>query len=165
MLEQLEEAGEELKRADHLVYVSLKYTRTADVLLNSLSRMIESYDHLIMALLEYAKDTMGLETIPKTPIEKGRVLKEYYKQQEIHDNIDLYFLLRKISRSTYDSEQEYRRHVAILCTIDGREEIINIDIITQYLEFEKKFFSFVVKLIGEYAKQKHKEEEEGWEKE
>ncbi len=165
MLEQLEEAGEELKRADHLVYVSLKYTRTADVLLNSLSRMIESYDHLIMALLEYAKDVKGLETIPKTPIEKGRVLKEYYEEQEIHDNIDLYFLLRKISRSTYDSEQEYRRHVAIICTIDGREEMINIDIITQYLEFEKKFFGFVVGLIGEHAKKKHKEEEEGWEKE
>ncbi len=165
MLEQLEEAGEELKRADHLVYVSLKYTRTADVLLNALSRMIESYEHLLMALLEYAKDTKGLEVIPKTPIEKGNVLKKYYDQQEIHDNIDLFFLLRKISRSTYDSEQEYRRHVAILCTIDGREEIINIDIITQYLEFEKKFFSFVVQLIGEYAKKKHKEEEEGWEKE
>jgi len=27
MLEILEEAGEELKRAEHLIYVSLKYTR------------------------------------------------------------------------------------------------------------------------------------------
>jgi len=165
MLESLEDAGEELKRADHLVYVSLKYTRTADVLLNSLNRMIDCYDHLIQALLEYAKDSKGLEVIPKTPIEKGRVLKEYYDQQEILDNIDLYFLLRKIVRSTHSSEQEYRRHVCIITTIDGREEIINIDIITQYLEFEKKFYGFVVNLIGERAKEHHKEEEEGWEKE
>lgn len=165
MLESLEDAGEELKRADHLVYVSLKYTRTADVLINSLNRMIDCYDNLITALLEYAKDSKGLEEIPRTPIEKGRVIKKYFDEQEIHDNIDLYFLLRKIVRSTHTSEQEYRRHVSIITTIDGREEIINIDIITQYLEFEKKFYGFIVQLMGERAKDHHKEEEEGWEKE
>jgi CTP synthase (UTP-ammonia lyase) len=162
MIEQLEDAGDELKRADHLVYVSLKYTRTADVLKNSLQRMIDSYEQMIEALLLYSQDVKGLKEIPKTPLEKGNLVKQMYDEQEIKDNVDLYFLLRKIIRSNYSTEQEYRRHVAIVTTVENREEIINIDIITQYLEFQKKFFSFVLEMLKDHAKKKHVEEN-GWE--
>ena len=162
MIGLLEDAGEELKRADHLIYVSLKYTRTADVLLNCLSRMIDAYELLLDALIAYAKDTKSLQDAPTTPIEKGNLVKKLYPQQEIQDNIDLFLLLRKIYRAPYESEQEYRRHVAIITTIDGREEIVNIDVITQYHEFERNFFKFVVDMIGDHARQKHKEEND-WE--
>jgi len=162
MIILLEDAGEELKRADHLVYVSLKYTRTVDVLMNSLSRMIDAYDYLIGALLLYAKEEKSLQVIPSSPLEKGNVIKKLYPQQEIQDNIDLFFLLRKVYRAPHDKEQEYRRHVALITTIDGREEIINIDIITQYLEFQKQFYGFVVNMLKDYAKRKHVDEN-GWE--
>jgi hypothetical protein len=162
MITLLEDAGEELKRADHLIYVSLKYTRTVDVLLNSLSRMIDAYEFLIDALLEYAKEKKNLQTIPTTPLEKGEVVKKLYPQQEIQDNIDLFFLLRKIYRAPHEKEQEYRRHVALITTIEGREEIVNIDIVTQYLEFQKNFYGFVVNMLKDYAKQKHVDEN-GWE--
>jgi len=162
MIEVLEEAGEELKRADHLVYVSLKYTRTGDVLLNSLSRMIDAYDFLVDALLAFAKDTKKLQQIPTSPLEKGNLVKQLYSQQEIQDNVDLFFLLRKIYRAPHEKEQEYRRHVALITFIEGREEIINIDVITQYLEFQKQFYGFVVTMLKDYAKQKHVDEN-GWE--
>ena len=162
MIEKLDDAGEELKRAEHLIYVSLKYTRTADVLFNTIVRMLDAYDLLINTLLEYAKDTKSLQESPTTPLEKGNLVKKLYPQQEIQDNIDLFFLLRKIYRAPYEKEQEYRRHVAIITTLDGREEVINIDIITQYYEFEKNFFQFVVNMVGDHAKKKH-EEENGWE--
>lgn len=162
MIEHLDEAGEELKRADHLVYVSLKYTRTGDILLNSLSRMIDCYDLLLEALLEYAQDTQKLEHIPKTPLERGSLVKELYPQQDVRDNVDLYFLLRKIFRAPHDREQEYRRHVALVTTVEGREEIVNIDIITQYLEFQKKFYGYVVTMTRDHAKKKHMDEN-GWE--
>lgn len=162
MISLLEDAGEELKRADHLVYVSLKYTRTVDVLLNSLSRMIDAYELLISALLEHAKQEKNLQSIPTSPLERGNIIKQLYPQQEIQDNIDLFFLMRKIYRAPHEKEQEYRRHVSLITSIDGREEIINIDIITQYLEFEKKFYGFIVNMLKDYAKQKHVEEN-GWE--
>lgn len=162
MIELLDDAGEELKRADHLVYVSLKYTRTGDVLLNSLSRMIDCYDYLLSALLEYAQDTQSLQQIPKSPLEKGKLVKQLYPQQDVQDNVDLFFLLRKIFRAPHDREQEYRRHVALITTVEGREEIINIDIITQYLEFQKQFYGFVVNMTKDHAKQKHVDEN-GWE--
>ncbi len=162
MIELLDDAGEELKRADHLIYVSLKYTRTADVLINTLSRLIDAYDLLLSALLAYAKDTKNLQETPTTPIEKGNLVKKLYPQQEVQDNVDLFFLMRKIYRAPHVSDQEYRRHVSITTTIDGREEIVNIDIITQYNEFEKNFFRYVVNILGDYAKKKH-EDENGWE--
>ena len=163
MIETLEDAGEELKRAEHLVYVSLKYTRTGDVLQNTLSRMIDSYELLLDALLEYAQDTKSLQTIPTTPLERGNTVKKLYPQQEIQDNVDLYFLLRKIFRApNKQREEEYRRHVALITTVEGREEIINIDVITQYLEFQKQFYGFIVNMLKDHAKKKHVEEN-GWE--
>jgi hypothetical protein len=162
MIELLDDAGEELKRAEHLIYVSLKYTRTADVLFNTLSRMIDGYEFLLDSLLAYAKDEKGLQESPKTPLEKGNLVKKLYPQQEIKDNVDLFFLMRKIYRAPYEKEQEYRRHVATITHIDGRDEILNIDIITQYYEFQRAFFKFVVDMLGSYAKQKH-EDENGWE--
>ena len=164
MMEMLDDAGEELKRAEHLIYVSLKYTRTTDVLLNVISRMIEAYEHLIDVLLMYAQEKLDVEQLPKSPLEKGNLVKKTYSEQEIHDNIDLFFLLRKIYRAPYEKEQEYRRHVTLISTIDGREEIINIDVITQYYEFQKQFFRYIVDKFGSFAQDKRAEEESEWEK-
>ena len=45
MFDDLEfDADEELKRADHMIYVTLKYTRTADVIHNILKRLINAFD-------------------------------------------------------------------------------------------------------------------------
>ncbi|MFW5865891.1 MAG: hypothetical protein ACOCU6_02235 [Nanoarchaeota archaeon] len=165
MIGYLDDAGEGLKRAEHLIYVSLKYTRTTDVLLNVIARMINAYEYMIDALLMYAQEKFDVEEIPKSPLEKGSLVKKTYSDQEIHDNIDLFFLLRKLHRAPYEKEQEYRRHVAMISTIDGREEIVNIDVITQYFEFQKQFFRYVVDKLGSYAKEKYAEEESEWDKE
>ena len=53
-------------------------------------------------------------------------------------------------------------NVAIITLLDGREEILNIDIITQYYEFEQNFFKFVVGMLKDHAKKKH-DEENDWE--
>lgn len=162
MIGMLEDAGEEIKRADHLTYVSLKYTRTVDVLINTISRMIDAYTYLIDALLLYAQEKKNLQELPTSPLERGNLVKKLYPQQEIQDNVDLFFLLRKIFRAPHTKDQEYRRHVSLTTVIDGREEIVNIDIITQYLEFQKKFFGFVVSFLKDYAKQKQ-DEDNDWE--
>ena len=46
------EAKEELKRADHLLYVTLKYTRTADVIKNTIHRLLNAIDYAIIFSLE-----------------------------------------------------------------------------------------------------------------
>ena len=52
MIESLEDAKEELKRVDHLIYVSLKYTRTVDVLRNVIERLVTASEFMITAMLK-----------------------------------------------------------------------------------------------------------------
>ena len=56
MREEFEDAKSELKRVDHLIYVSLKYTRTVDVFKSIIERLINSYGFLIEGILASLKD-------------------------------------------------------------------------------------------------------------
>lgn len=147
MREALEEAREELKRVDHLIYVSLKYTRTVDVLMNVVNRMIDAYSGMVDTLLKYALNEKMIQEIPQSPIERGELVKKLFPDQETVDNVELYFLLRKIHRSNPQRENEYRRHVTLRTFIEGREEIVNIDIATQYYHFQRKFFEAMEKRV------------------
>ena len=147
MLESLNDAKEELKRVDHQIYVTLKYTRTVDVLLNIITRMIDAYDFMMESLLKHALEKNFIEEIPQSPIERGNLIKEKFEDELIRDNIDLYFLLRKLHKSNPARENEYRRPVAMISYIENRKEIVNIDIITQYYEFQRNFLDYVASLI------------------
>lgn len=143
MDESIENAVEELKRVDHSIFVSLKYTRTVDILENIISRMVDCYEFLFVALLKYAKEHKMTLDMPSTPKERVTLLKELFKEQEVHDNVDLYLLLKAMLKANFSRENEYRRHVAMRAIIAGREEIININIISRYYEFLTSFFHLV----------------------
>ncbi|MGV8161952.1 MAG: hypothetical protein ACP5N2_01295 [Candidatus Nanoarchaeia archaeon] len=152
MMESLDDAREELKRVDHLIYVSLKYTRTIDIFLNAIGRMIDAYEFMFDALLKHAVDNKKLTELPKTPIEKGNMVKELYAEDEqVQKNVNLFFLMRKVQKSqVHAKEQEYRRHVTMRTIIDGKEEIMDIDTITDQYHAQMEFFGKVKKiLVGE----------------
>jgi hypothetical protein len=152
MRDAIENAVEELKRVDHSIFVSLKYTRTVDILINILIRMVDCYEFLMLALLKYAVENKMIGEIPTTPKERALLLKEVYKEQEVHNNVDLYLLLKAMLKSNYGKENEYRRHVAMRAIVAGREEIININIISQYYEYLTAFFHLVDNLTkGTYV--------------
>ncbi|GIU68868.1 MAG: hypothetical protein KatS3mg002_0104 [Candidatus Woesearchaeota archaeon] len=168
MDEAIENAVEELKRIDHSIFVSLKYTRTVDILENILIRMVDCYEYLFVALLKYAKEHKMISEIPSTPKEKVTLIKEVFKEQEIHDNIDLYLLLKAMLKANFTRENEYRRHVAMRAIIAGREEIININIISRYYELLISFFHLVDNLrrgtyvigTGPLVEEHHESDEE-----
>lgn len=152
MRECVDNACEELKRVDHSIFVSLKYTRTVDILVNIIMRMIDCYDYLFDALLKYAIEHKMIGAIPTTPKEKCVLIKQIFKEQEIHDNVDLYLLLKAIMKTNFTKENEYRRHVALRTYVAGREEIININIISQYYEIQTACFHLLDKLCkGDYV--------------
>lgn len=151
MMESLKDAKEELKRVDHLIYVSLKYTRTVDVLLNALNRMIAAYDFMFESMLQKALAEQKIDVIPTTPIERGNLIKKLYESdQQFIDNVELFFLIRKLHKSQNPQrEQEYRRHVTMKTIVDNREEIVDIDIITNYYHFQREFFKRVESIANE----------------
>ncbi len=51
MRESLDNAFREIRKVDHLIFVSLKYTRTVDMIKHVIKRMISSFDFMMDALL------------------------------------------------------------------------------------------------------------------
>jgi hypothetical protein len=157
MKESLFEAKEELKRVDHQIYVSLKYTRTVDVLMNCLSRMIDAYSCMVDSLLKYAveKKMVKEEFLPSTPLERMNFTNDLFKDPIVQTNMGLYALMRKIVKTNPKKEQEFRRHVTLRTMVDGKEFIVNIDIITSYYDSMKEFYEWIEQMIN-LVKEKEK---------
>ncbi len=144
MKESLFNAHQEFKRADHLLYVSLKYTRTADVIKNVVERLINTYNFVIEALLIKAQDDREIDEIPKTPKEKVEALKKVYSNRETFLNhTEFYFLLRRILRAPYSARSEFRRHVTMISDLDEVKIEITIDIISEYYNRTSDFLEYV----------------------
>ncbi len=143
----LDDAKQELKRVDHLIFVSLKYTRTTDVLLNVIKRMIDAYNFLLESLLKRALEDKRIDSIPFTPKERVTIINELYPEPEVKEHTSMYLLFRQISRNDYTSENEYRRHVTLVTYINGRREILNIDLVSVYYEGMLKFFEKVKNIV------------------
>jgi hypothetical protein len=148
MNEQIEQAREELKRIDHLIYVTLKYTRTVDVLISIVDRMINAYEFAIDAVLYHAKERGDIAEMPENPVAKSQKLGELLQGDLVKQNIDEFILFRKIKKiNTYERSNEYRRHVCMRTTIDNKDIEINIDNITEKYHELKKFVDFVMQHV------------------
>ena len=139
----LAEAKEELKRADHLLYVTLKYTRTADVIKNTIHRLLNSIDNAIISSLEILKKKKRLKEIPLTPVSRAELLSKLYNKAEMKQFLDFYFLLRKIDKAEFYKREEYRKHVALI--VEYGDEVIQVDTETleEYYIKTKQFVEFV----------------------
>ncbi len=150
MKDALEDAEEELKRADHLLYVSMKYTRTVDVIKAIIERLISAYDFMMEALLRYAKSKNKSFEEAKTPGLRLRIIRELFQKDErILEELDFYSLLRRIMRSKYKRVGEYRRNVAMIVEFDnstngeGGELVIDTERITSYYKRAVDFFNYL----------------------
>ena len=144
MEESLYEAKQELKRADHLIFVSLKYTRTVDVFKSIIQRLINVFDHLMDTLLKFKE-----QQIPQVPRVKVELVKSLYASNElIQEYMCLYLFLRAVDRAQFDRTLEYRRHVTMTAHLDDKEIEISIDIIEEYFNRVREFVEYVERLIN-----------------
>ncbi|MBU0535457.1 MAG: hypothetical protein KKE20_00715 [Nanoarchaeota archaeon] len=147
MKDNLEKAQEELKRVDHLIYVSLKYTRTCDIFKSILERMIASVEFMLNSLLKKMEAEGKIDSLPEQPIAKSNKVKENYQDDKIKEIADFYILLRKINRAPFDRAKEFRRHVTMTVQVGEEKMEINIDNITDYYKRIKEYYDHVNKVI------------------
>ena len=148
MKEALDNAIIELKRVDHLFYVSLKYTRTVDMMLHVVQRLANTFSFGIESLLKDAKENKKISSIPENIALRCKLLREIYKDERVNDYINFLIKLRKILRANYTKREEFRRHVTMTATIDNNEIVeINIDILKEYYEKAKEFVAFVKVIV------------------
>ena len=141
-------AREELKRFEHTIHVTLKYTRTIDVLLNALERLVSTYDIIFEALLENAKDNHLIVEIPKSPsLRSSLLIKIYPEDKELLKFITFYTFIRDTSKAKYKKREEYRRHVTLVVDFKNRTAEIDIDNLETCENVSFQFFDYAREII------------------
>ncbi len=143
MNDYLIEAREELKRLEHIIYVSLKYTRTVDVILNALNRCVSTFDLTIEGYLQKAVEEGKMSSIPKSPALCARRLQELYPDDEkLHHYLKYYHFLKTILKKPHVRRQEFRRHVTLIVELDKHTAEICIDNLGNAERFLHQFFRY-----------------------
>ena len=130
--------------ADHLLYVSLKYTKTCDVIINLLSRWKNMIDRGIDRLIEKAKKEKKWKPIPDAPRARVIQLKQIYsKSSEILSALELYELFRELDKLEKVRENEFRKGVNLRVTYRGQVININLIQLKDYATILEKFISYI----------------------
>ena len=150
MIESYKQSIEEFKRVDHLYHVSLKYTRTVDVIRSVIERFISTFEYAIDSLLKCMKEENEIEEIPTNPVGKGILAKENCNNEEMCSYLDMYLKLRKIMRASYTKREEYRRHVTMVTELDGETIDMDIDKLKEHYEETRMFLAYIKGRIEKY---------------
>ena len=93
----IEEIIKEKTSSDHLLYVSLKYTKTCDVILNLIARWKSLIELSFDAILEEFVNNGKIPHIPTNPKQRIEFMKKYFKKSEaIQKVIPLYIFFKRI---------------------------------------------------------------------
>ena len=139
-------AKEEIKRADHLIYISLKYTRTCDIMMNVINRLIEVFDELIHSALLDLKERGKIRNIPESKVSKAEELSKLKRSFKRY--IDLYFLLKKIFSSDFIRREEYRKNVTLISQLGPNENLeVTVPVLTEYFKKTKEFIDVLEEFI------------------
>ncbi len=130
--------------ADHLLYVSLKYTKTCDVMLNLIERWKSMILLCLDALLQKAKKQRLVKSIPAAPKMKVEILKQAFKKEPIViETINVYEFFKKAPELEKIRENEFRKNVCLRIIDSGKETRIDMDKLKEYSELLERFIKFV----------------------
>jgi len=128
--------------ADHLLYVSLKYTKTCDVIMNLILRWRKMIETAIDSMLNHAKKKKKISLVSTNPVGKiEQIRKLFKKDEEFLKVIDMYEMFRKIENLRKERIGEFRKNVALKVFYQGKEVNINLEELKIYAERLEKFIS------------------------
>lgn len=153
-------AKQELKRVDHLIYVTLKYTRTVDVLRSIISKLIYSYDILFDGILNGLKENGKIEALAVVPALKVRQILENIDNDVTQEVAVFYKSLRKIINLKYKSNQEFRRHVNMEVELDTGSFKVYIDTVEDYYHNTLNYFELIEQNIDLWIEGREASDEE-----
>jgi|SRR3989344_1657000 len=140
----MEDIIKEKISADHLLYVSLKYTKTCDVIINLLSRWKNMIEKVMDRLVERAKKEKKWQPVPDAPRAKLVQLKKIYaNNKEIIPALELYELFRDLEKLEKIREAEFRKNVNLKVKYKGETININLERLKDYAATLEKFISAI----------------------
>lgn len=128
--------------ADHLLYVSLKYTKTCDVIINLLLRWRNMIELGMDRLVEQAKKQRKWKPVPDAPRAKLMQLKKIYAaNKDLMDTFSLYELFRDVESLEKVRENEFRKGVNLRVSYKGQVININLEKLKEYAALLERFIS------------------------
>ena len=144
----MEEIIQEKISADHLLYVSLKYTKTCDVITNLLLRWRKMIETCINQLLKKAQKEKKIFEVSENAMGKIKQIKELFeKDKEFIEIIDFFMMLRKLEDLKCERIGEFRKNVALKIQFRGEEININLEQLKIYAETIEKFINTTKKYL------------------
>ncbi|MCS7134478.1 MAG: hypothetical protein NZ889_01305 [Candidatus Pacearchaeota archaeon] len=136
----LKEIKREQKMAEHLFFVSLKYTKSGDVILNLVQKWEKIAELCIDLLLQKAKKKKEIKSIPTAPKLKENLVRSLYPEQK--EIFDLYVFFRRIPSLEKIKEHEFRKNVMVRILDDGKEIEINMEKLKKWYQLFDEFVKF-----------------------
>ena len=128
--------------ADHLLYVSLKYTKTCDVILNLLLRW-KIMIGLAMGIL-IQKSGKKWKPVPDAPRAKVIQLRKIYTDEPVvMEALDLYEFFRDVEQLDKVRESEFRKGVNLRTQYKGKIVNINLEQLGIYSQILERFISYL----------------------
>ena len=138
----MEEIIQEKISADHLLYVSLKYTKTCDVITNLIIRWRRLIDTSIDKIMKHAKKKKKISSVPLNPIKKIEQVRKLFKRDKnFLEVINMYEMFRKIEELRKERIGEFRKNVTLRVFYRGKEININLELLKIYADRLEKFIS------------------------
>ena len=134
--------------ADHLLYVSLKYTKTCDVIMNLMIRWKKMIETSIESTLLHAKKKKKIKQIPDNPISKIEAIKKVFKKDKnFLDILEFYEMLRKLEELRTERIGEFRKNVNLKIFYKGEEINMNLEELKIRADKLEKFISTVKQFL------------------
>jgi hypothetical protein len=145
----IEEIIKEKTSADHLMYVSLKYTKTCDVILNLLARWKSLIELSFDTILENGVEKKKIPEMPTNPKQRIEFIKKYFKKNKIiQDVVPLYVFFKRVPDLKKTREGEFRKNVNLKVFEAAKVTEINMEKLGEYYEIVDKFVVEVKKILS-----------------
>jgi len=146
----IEDIVKEKTSADHLLYVSLKYTKTCDVILNLLARWKSLIEISFDALLEEGVEAGKVPHAPESPKQRVEFMKIYFKKsEEIQAVVPLYIFFKKVPDLNKTRRGEFRKNVGLKVIEPTKTTEIDMEKLGEYAEIIERFISKVKKVLSD----------------
>ena len=145
----MEDIIKEKISADHLLYVSLKYTKTCDVINNLLLRWRRLIEVSIEDILKHAKKKKKISSIPSNPMSKVDAIKKIFKNNpEVMTVMEMYEMLRKLEDLRKERIGEFRKNVTLKIMYQGKDIDVNLEKLKEYANNLENYVNFAKKFLS-----------------
>ena len=133
-----------LRRVEHQLLVSTKFTKTLDMIKNIVESYITTYDYVINGLLDKLIEDNKIEERPIAPKVKCDVIVKYFQDDKrFPELLNLYLLLRRLRNAEFLIENEFKKKIIAKTSVEGREIHLDIVILTEYFKILKDIIMHV----------------------